>query len=148
MRAAGGLWIGHVLKLFDALHVDGMKQRNRFCFANSEVSKREGGSDRPPLGRPSRPPHRTDFTHSPIRGMSNRLELKQEQELQQKLSPQQIQYIKLLQLDTFDLERRIEEELEENPLLEEGLEEEEQRDFPRAPPRCAAPSRRYPAAAA
>ena len=48
MRAAGGLWIGHVLKLFDALHVDGMKQRNRFCFANSEVSKREGGSDRPP----------------------------------------------------------------------------------------------------
>ncbi|PSQ91103.1 MAG: hypothetical protein BRD43_00590, partial [Bacteroidetes bacterium QS_4_64_154] len=35
--------------------------------------------------------------------MSNRLELKQEQELQQKLSPQQIQYIKLLQLDTFDL---------------------------------------------
>ncbi|PSQ73504.1 MAG: RNA polymerase sigma-54 factor [Bacteroidetes bacterium QH_6_64_77] len=60
--------------------------------------------------------------------MSNRLELKQEQELQQKLSPQQIQYIKLLQLDTFDLERRIEEELEENPLLEEGLEEEEQRE--------------------
>ena len=60
--------------------------------------------------------------------MSNVLELKQEQELQQKLSPQQIQYIKLLQLDTFDLERRIEEELEENPLLEEGQSEEEQRE--------------------
>ncbi len=59
---------------------------------------------------------------------SNVLELKQEQDLQQKLSPQQIQYIKLLQLDTFDLERRIEEELEENPLLEEGLGEEEQRE--------------------
>jgi len=56
------------------------------------------------------------------------LELRQKQELQQKLSPQQIQYIKLLQLDTFDLERRIEEELEENPLLEEGPSEEEQRE--------------------
>ncbi|MFB6099569.1 MAG: RNA polymerase sigma-54 factor, partial [Salinibacter sp.] len=56
------------------------------------------------------------------------LELKQEQELQQKLSPQQIQYIKLLQLDTFELEQRIEEELEENPLLEEGPSEEEQRE--------------------
>ncbi|MFB6229886.1 MAG: RNA polymerase factor sigma-54 [Salinibacter sp.] len=56
------------------------------------------------------------------------LELQQKQELQQKLSPQQIQYIKLLQLDTFDLERRIEEELEENPLLQEGPSEEEQRE--------------------
>jgi len=56
------------------------------------------------------------------------LELKQEQELKQKLSPQQIQYIKLLQLDTFELEQRIEEELEENPLLEEGQSEEQQRE--------------------
>jgi RNA polymerase sigma-54 factor len=56
------------------------------------------------------------------------LELKQEQELQQKLSPQQIQYIKLLQLNTLDLDQRIKEELEENPLLEEGLDEEEQRE--------------------
>ena len=54
------------------------------------------------------------------------LELHQKQELQQKLSPQQIQYIKLLQLNTLDLEQRIKEELEENPLLEEGLDEEEQ----------------------
>ena len=53
------------------------------------------------------------------------LELKQEQELQQKLSPQQIQYIKLLQLNTLDLDQRIKEELEENPLLEEGLDETE-----------------------
>ncbi len=51
----------------------------------------------------------------------------QKQELQQKLSPQQIQYIKLLQLNTMDLEQRIKEELEENPLVEEGLDEEEQR---------------------
>ncbi len=56
------------------------------------------------------------------------LELQQKQELQQKLSPQQIQYIKLLQLNTLDLEQRIKEELEENPLIEEGLDEEEQRE--------------------
>jgi RNA polymerase sigma-54 factor len=55
-------------------------------------------------------------------------ELTQEQKLEQKLSPQQIQYIKLLQLDTFELEQRIEEEMEENPLLEEGLGDEEQRE--------------------
>lgn len=56
------------------------------------------------------------------------LELQQKQELKQKLSPQQIQYIKLLQLNTLDLEQRIQEELEENPLLQEGLDEEEQRE--------------------
>ncbi|MFO8099957.1 MAG: RNA polymerase factor sigma-54 [Salinibacter sp.] len=56
------------------------------------------------------------------------LELQQKQELKQKLSPQQIQYIKLLQLNTLDLEQRIQEEMEENPLLEEGLDEEEQRE--------------------
>ena len=56
------------------------------------------------------------------------LELQQKQELKQKLSPQQIQYIKLLQLNTLDLEQRIKDEIEENPLLEEGLDEEEQRE--------------------
>ncbi|MDX1629660.1 MAG: RNA polymerase sigma-54 factor, partial [Fulvivirga sp.] len=45
------------------------------------------------------------------------------QSLQQKLSPQQIQFIKLLQVPTAELEGRIEEELEENPALEEGKEE-------------------------
>ncbi len=54
------------------------------------------------------------------------LKLKQEQKLQQKLSPQQIQYIKLLQLPTLALEQRIKAELESNPLLEEGPEEEEE----------------------
>ncbi|MDH5366154.1 MAG: RNA polymerase factor sigma-54 [Cyclobacteriaceae bacterium] len=48
------------------------------------------------------------------------------QGLQQKLSPQQIQFIKLLQVPTVELESRIEEELEENPALEEGKEELEE----------------------
>ena len=46
------------------------------------------------------------------------------QSLQQKLSPQQIQFIKLLQVPTAELEDRIEEELEINPALEEGEEQE------------------------
>lgn len=46
------------------------------------------------------------------------------QSLQQKLSPQQIQFIKLLQVPTAELEARIEEELEVNPALEEGETQE------------------------
>jgi RNA polymerase sigma-54 factor len=46
------------------------------------------------------------------------------QSLSQKLSPQQIQFIKLLQVPTAELDARIEEELEINPALEEGSEEE------------------------
>lgn len=46
------------------------------------------------------------------------------QTLSQKLSPQQIQFIKLLQVPTAELEARIEEELEDNPALEEGMDEE------------------------
>ncbi len=53
------------------------------------------------------------------------LNLQQRQSLQQKLSPQQIQYIKLLQLPTLALEQRIKAEMEINPLLEEGEEEDE-----------------------
>ncbi len=41
----------------------------------------------------------------------------QSQKLLQKLSPQQIQYIKLLELPTVLLESRIKEEIEENPIL-------------------------------
>lgn len=41
------------------------------------------------------------------------------QALQQKLSPQQIQFIKLLQVTSAELEGRIEEELEVNPALED-----------------------------
>lgn len=44
---------------------------------------------------------------------------KLQQGLQQKLSPQQLQYIKLLQLPTIALEQRIKEEIEMNPVLEE-----------------------------
>ena len=47
------------------------------------------------------------------------------QTLNQKLSPQQIQFIKLLQIPTAELETRVEQELEANPALEEGREEEE-----------------------
>jgi len=46
------------------------------------------------------------------------------QSLSQKLSPQQIQFIKLLQVPTAELDARIEEELEINPALEEGKVEE------------------------
>jgi len=44
--------------------------------------------------------------------------------LSQKLSPQQIQLMKLIQLSTLDLEQRVQSELGENPALESGLEEE------------------------
>ncbi|MEM9895597.1 MAG: RNA polymerase factor sigma-54 [Bacteroidota bacterium] len=50
------------------------------------------------------------------------------QSLQQKLSPQQIQFIKLLQVPTAELEARVEEELEINPALEEGKEEKDTDD--------------------
>ena len=54
--------------------------------------------------------------------------LKQGQFLKQlqKLSPQQIQLMKLLQLPTVALEQRIKEELETNPALEEGATEEDE----------------------
>ncbi len=42
-----------------------------------------------------------------------------QQKLLQKLSPQQIQMIKLLEIPTLELEQRIKKEIEENPALEE-----------------------------
>jgi RNA polymerase sigma-54 factor len=53
------------------------------------------------------------------------LKQKLSQKLLQKLSPQQIQMIKLLEIPTLQLEQRIKKELEENPVLEEGAEERE-----------------------
>jgi RNA polymerase sigma-54 factor len=50
-----------------------------------------------------------------------------DQKLLQKLSPQQIQLIKLLEVPTIELEQRIKKELEENPTLEEGHDDEEER---------------------
>ena len=43
--------------------------------------------------------------------------------LTQKLSPQQIKLMKLIQLPTLDFEQRIKNEIEENPALETGTEE-------------------------
>ncbi len=45
--------------------------------------------------------------------------------LSQKLSPQQIQLMKLIQLPTLAFEQRVQQELEENPLLESGKEKAE-----------------------
>ncbi|MCU0366538.1 MAG: RNA polymerase factor sigma-54 [Bacteroidales bacterium] len=53
------------------------------------------------------------------------LNQKLQQKLLQKLSPQQIQMIKLLEVPAMQLEQRIKKEMEENPALEEGPEEEE-----------------------
>jgi RNA polymerase sigma-54 factor len=61
------------------------------------------------------------------------------QSLQQKLSPQQIQFIKLLQVPTAELEGRIEEELEVNPALEEGEEQEKPEE-----PAAESPTEEFP----
>ncbi|MGC9354827.1 MAG: RNA polymerase factor sigma-54 [Mariniphaga sp.] len=50
-----------------------------------------------------------------------------QQKLLQKLSPQQIQVIKLLEIPTIQLEQRIKKELEENPVLE--LESDDPENF-------------------
>lgn len=52
-----------------------------------------------------------------------------QQKLQQKLSPQQIQLMKLLQVPTVELEQRIKDEIEENPALEEGRETSTEDEF-------------------
>lgn len=49
--------------------------------------------------------------------------------LQQKLSPQQIQLMKLVQLPTLAFEQRIKQELEENPAMEEGAEHNDEDEF-------------------
>ncbi|MDR2042391.1 MAG: RNA polymerase factor sigma-54 [Tannerella sp.] len=45
-----------------------------------------------------------------------------QQKLQQRLSPQQIQYVRLLELPAMEMDERVKQELEENPALEEGLD--------------------------
>lgn len=47
------------------------------------------------------------------------------QKLEQRLSPQQIQLMKLLQVPTMELDQRIKQEIEENPALEEGADANE-----------------------
>ena len=51
------------------------------------------------------------------------------QKLEQRLSPQQIQLMKLLQVPTMELDQRIKQEIEENPALEEGAEEKEEDEY-------------------
>ncbi|MBN8787675.1 MAG: RNA polymerase sigma-54 factor, partial [Terrimonas sp.] len=51
-----------------------------------------------------------------------------QQKLLQKLSPQQIQLMKLLQVPTANLEERIKEEMEENPALETADETHDESD--------------------
>jgi RNA polymerase sigma-54 factor len=53
------------------------------------------------------------------------LNQKLQQKLLQKLSPQQILLMKLLQIPTIALEQRIKQEIEENPALEDTDEQEE-----------------------
>ena len=53
------------------------------------------------------------------------LSQRQQLKLKQLISPQQIQFIKLLQIPTANLEARVKEELEVNPALEEGKQEQE-----------------------
>ncbi|MEC7880296.1 MAG: RNA polymerase sigma-54 factor, partial [Bacteroidota bacterium] len=51
--------------------------------------------------------------------LNQKLQLK----LSQKLSPQQIQLMKLIQLSTLEFEEKIKNEIEENPALERGVED-------------------------
>ncbi len=50
------------------------------------------------------------------------------QKMMQKLSPQQLQMIKLLELPALQLEQRIKQEIEENPILDEDVETEKEAD--------------------
>ncbi len=52
-----------------------------------------------------------------------------QQKLLQKLSPQQIQLMKLLQVPALMLEQRIKQEIEENPALEEGVDDFDEADM-------------------
>ena len=54
--------------------------------------------------------------------MATSLTLSQQQKLQVKLSPAQIQVMRMLELPACELQARINEELQENPALEEGKE--------------------------
>ena len=56
------------------------------------------------------------------------LNISLQHKMMMKLSPQQVQYLKMLQLPTLALEQKIKAELEMNPLLEEGFEEEMEAD--------------------
>jgi len=56
------------------------------------------------------------------------LRISQNLSLQQKMAPQLIQSLQLLQMSTLELELEIKQQMELNPLLEEGLEQREEGD--------------------
>lgn len=62
--------------------------------------------------------------------MATSFSLLQQQKLQAKLSPAQIQVMRLLELPSCELQARINEELQDNPALEEGHNETEETDYP------------------
>ena len=72
------------------------------------------------------------------------LELKQQVRLSQQLvmTPQLQQAIKLLQLSRMELVDLVQQELQENPVLEEGIESEDDRAAPSRVARRRARSRR------
>lgn len=53
------------------------------------------------------------------------LTLQQQQKMQAKLSPAQIQVVRMLELPSMELQARVNEELQDNPALEEGPDPEE-----------------------
>lgn len=61
-----------------------------------------------------------------------RQQLQQQQKLQQRLSPQQIQIMRLLELNELEMEERVKQELVDNPALEEGREYSEDESFSEA----------------
>jgi RNA polymerase sigma-54 factor len=74
------------------------------------------------------------------------LNISLQHKMMMKLSPQQVQYLKMLQLPTLALEQKIKAELEMNPLLEEGFDEEQDAASrnPRPPKRLPRRQRRSP----
>ena len=61
--------------------------------------------------------------------MATSLTLTQQQKLQTKLSPAQIQVMRMLELPACELQARINEELQENPALEEGVDKTQELDY-------------------
>ena len=61
--------------------------------------------------------------------MATSLTITQQQKLQTKLSPAQIQVMRMLELPACELQARINEELQENPALEEGTDKMQDTDF-------------------
>lgn len=55
--------------------------------------------------------------------MATSLTLTQKQKLQVKLSPAQIQVMRMLELPACELQARINEELQDNPALDEGRDQ-------------------------